>query len=230
MSLLRRWALQRNYRRELVFVSSEAVTLKTERKEARDWLWRAGTDPFLFEHATAPFRSWEPELRRRILSSDLFVLLLGARYGSPCTASDAIAGESFVEWEYRLARARAGSLQIVACLKDLPAGTADPEQNRFRQRITRFDGPNCRSFADPKGLISELSAAVSCWRQRRERQAGWDSCVTLIALISMLATLGLVMAGHQAVAHMWWRSALAVISIAGGALWLRRCLKEWNDG
>src|SRR6266436_6492921 len=87
-------------RRLQVFVSSTYEDLRAERQAAVEAILRAGHIPAGMELFTAGSESQMQVIRRWITESDVFMLILGARYGS----IEASSGMSYVELEFDYAR------------------------------------------------------------------------------------------------------------------------------
>jgi hypothetical protein len=85
-----------------VFVSSTYEDLKEERQAAVEAILSAGHIPAGMELFAAGDESQMEVIRRWIDQSDVFLLILGARYGSIEPSS----GRSYVELEYQYARER----------------------------------------------------------------------------------------------------------------------------
>jgi len=83
-------------RRQQVFVSSTYLDLKAERQSAVQAILNAGHIPAGMELFAAGDQSQLDLIKRWIEESDIFMLILGARYGS----IEAASGKSYIQLEY----------------------------------------------------------------------------------------------------------------------------------
>jgi hypothetical protein len=125
-------------------------------------------DVFDYSERFAPTDSPERVLRKEIGRSDLFFLILGARYGSDYPDS-ADKRQSIVEWELNTAR-NCGKLfgrpALFSFLKDAPEDEIAPEQRQLRTSVQAFDGGLwCKRFTDCYELkrLSDLAVKVWLW-------------------------------------------------------------------
>ena len=133
-----------------VFVSSVIQGFEQFRGAARDALIEAGMQPVRAEDPEFfPAQSLSPQTvcLRGINDSDVFVLILGQRYGD-LTESDLSA----VEEEYWHARLNEKEIKIFVQSID-----REPEQEEFLTRISRWESGHFRnSFDSPEDLKSKI--------------------------------------------------------------------------
>jgi len=145
-----------------VYVSSTFADLKRERRAVMDWLVAAGHQPV---HSYLPSSD---TVRASCLDDvdgcDLYVLILGDRYGSVPEDHNP-EGLSITQLEFR--RARQSGIPRIALLRPSDPGAGlssgeDPEQAAlaaaFRAEVTRAVRP--AEFRDLHGLIQGLSTGI----------------------------------------------------------------------
>jgi Domain of unknown function (DUF4062)/Tetratricopeptide repeat len=165
----------------IVYVSSTAVDLEQERQAVVDWLVTAGHQPV---HSYLPDSD---TVRNSCLddvdSCDLYVLILGHRYGLQ-PAQDNPEGLSITQLEFR--RAGQSGIPRVALLRtSIPdvglSDLADPLRlarvSAFREEVGREVRP--AEFSDLRGLVQGLSTGVQAALDRRPPATGrlrhWDA-------------------------------------------------------
>src|SRR5829696_4320083 len=77
-------------------------------------------------------------LERRLKGADVFICLLGSRYGSLFQPPDSEKPISIVEWEFMTAQSRPG-LEIMPFTKNVPREEIEASQLDFINRVSRFD-------------------------------------------------------------------------------------------
>ena len=97
-----------------VFVSSTYEDLKEERQAAVEAILAAGHIPAGMELFTAGDQSQMEVIQRWIDESDVFLLILGARYGSVESSSQ----KSYIELEYNYARDKGKALFAVVITEE----------------------------------------------------------------------------------------------------------------
>jgi tetratricopeptide (TPR) repeat protein len=152
-----------------VYVSSTIADLRQERQAVVDWLVAAGHQPvhsYLPESATVRDSCLED-----VDSCDLYVLILGHRYGLQ-PAEDNPEGLSITQLEFRRA-GQSGIPRIALLRTSIPdvslSDLADPRRlalvSAFREEVAREVRP--AEFSDPQGLIQGLSTGVQAELGRR---------------------------------------------------------------
>ena len=160
-----------------VFVSSTYTDMLPERQAAVEAILRAGHIPAGMELFAAGDESQLETIRRWIDDSDVFMLILGGRYGSV----EAKSGKSYIELEYEYA-AKQKKPFFAAVISEpyleakiKTAGSAAIEKTNghllaaFREKITK---KICRFFGDInelKLIVFESVANI----ERNEELAGW---------------------------------------------------------
>jgi hypothetical protein len=179
-----------------VFVSSTYQDLKSERQAAVEAILAAGHIPAGMELFTAGDESQMEVIRQWIDESDVFLLILGARYGS----LDATSGKSYTQLEYEYAISR--SKPLFACVVkesiiESRAKTLGPsfiEQKHpqqlsdFRNQVLNKISKFWEDSKDIKIIVTETLSLLA----RREELVGWvraDSQSNLPALADEIARL-----------------------------------------
>ncbi|HEV7923077.1 MAG TPA: DUF4062 domain-containing protein [Thermoanaerobaculia bacterium] len=120
--------------------------------------------PFDYLVHTARRASPKDECERQIRNSNVFLLLLGAAYGSLFPGQPM----SIVEWEYELAKKhRSADLQTYR--KQFPPGSGvliDNRQEAFIRRVCDFEqGHWSVMFATPEELCDTVVNGIEAWRE-----------------------------------------------------------------
>lgn len=168
-----RWASKLLETRPLLFVSSSLQDLAEERSVVADQLRVIGCDSYLFEQDIEPHPDWERRLLDRLSLTDGFLLLIGDRVGSPCTASDARPHESFTRWEIRKIRECGISYEdVLAFLLEPPRSPPrEPAQEVLIRDLRDFSGPKPpRPFADEDQLRLRVTESIGAWKDLRRRR------------------------------------------------------------
>ena len=210
----------------VVFISSTS-DLAAEREALASKLPPAYA-PYLYERDRAGSLSPEDRCREMIEESDVFVCLLGERYGS--LYSFDVGPRSIVEWEFDTARER-GHLELMTFQKD-PLVNIDPGQQAFLGRITRFrTGIWCKRFQSTDQLVREVSESLLLWlnefhakvKAARSRDRGrvrwWLLALTLLSMGVLLpAALAHLLATPGSSWDVFTRRSLFFATIAVGCL------------
>ena len=162
------WVLAR------VYVSSTVADLKRERRAVMEWLVAAGHLPV---HSYLPnSESVRDSCLEDVDSCDLYVLILGHRYGFQ-PSGDNPEGLSITHLEFR--RAGQSCKPRIALLRtSIPdvalSDLADPRRlalvSAFRDEVARAVRP--AEFSDLRGLIQALSTGIQAELARRSSAAG----------------------------------------------------------
>ncbi len=185
-----------------VFISSTSE-FAAERKELEraiasipDFSFKA----FIYEEESARSESPEKHCRAMLDASEIVVLILGTKYGTPFPGKPM----SIVEWEYEYARDRNKELKGYV-RQTLPDTPVDPQQAAFVDRVRAFrSGTWCRIFSAPSDLLAWVVHDVKQWRldswkrfteTSTERRRWRDRVVLGSAAAVAVATLGGVVAG-----------------------------------
>lgn len=153
---------------------------------------------YLHEHDTAGRDAPAARLRRIIARADVFVALLGARYGSLVPGDP--EERSISRWELDLARARQG-LPIRAFLLAFPPDQIEERQRLFRDELKDFEtGMWVRPVASIADLANAVVHELHAWlgeyvhrlRAVRPRVVRWlDRRLFVVAAVAALLGAGL---------------------------------------
>lgn len=173
-----------------VFISSTYTDMRAERQAAVEAILRAGHIPAGMELFAAGDESQLETICRWIDDSDVFMLILGGRYGS----IEPKSGKSYIELEYEYATKNKKPL-FAAVISDayLEAKVKADELSAietshetllkaFRETVTK---KICRSFGD----VSELKVIVFESLYRFERNEGLDGWIRGSDVLDPKATL-----------------------------------------
>lgn len=191
------------YEQPQVFISSTSE-LTPEREALRAAILKLEPPCHPFDYLTHPPRRASPkeECERQIRHSEIFLLLLGASYGSP------FPGEpmSIVEWEYEIAK-KQEEAELQTFLKQFPADAAvDPRQAAFIKRVRDFEEGHWSAqgtFTTPEELCELAVKAIRGWRndgwkrgkERAGEQTRWQDRYLVVAASALaFATLSSVVA------------------------------------
>ena len=143
-----------------LFISSTS-DLKTERQALAADLGRL-YEPFLYEDHGAGGVPPEDVLKEKIENSDVFIGLLGPRYGSPYSPPDDT--RSIVEWEFDTARSR-DTLAVMPFRKIVPDNQIEPPQLQFIERLSAFGkgGMWLKEFDSPQTLVKLVRESLESW-------------------------------------------------------------------
>lgn len=179
----------------LLFVSSTS-DLKQERRalEAElHGLYRV----FLYEDFGAGSNqagNTTPEmiLQERIRRADVFICLLGPRYGSPYKPPEDL--RSIVEWEFSTAEGFP-DLEVMPFRKIVPEDQIEPRQLAFINRISSFGkgGRWCEKFDSPQTLATVVRESLEKWlvRQYKKAQAKVTPWLSRVLVPIAIGSVGL---------------------------------------
>lgn len=177
-----------------LFISSTS-DLKAEREALEEELHRA-YKLFLYEDFgagsdAAGHTTPEEILQEQLKKADVFICLLGPRYGSPYRPPDDM--RSIVEWEFATARARPG-LEVMPFRKVVPEEQIEPPQRAFINRISAFGsgGLWCERFDSSQTLVRVVRASLEKWLIRQYKRTQSQIVPWLNRILAPLA-IGLVL-------------------------------------
>ncbi|MCA1591600.1 MAG: DUF4062 domain-containing protein [Acidobacteria bacterium] len=149
-------------RKLLVFISSTS-DLRDERHALKDLIRKFGGvyEPYLYEDEPARSDSPEARCREMVERSDIFIGILGAKYGTAYPPP----GESgsIVEWEFDTARSRADLGLMAMMIKKVPPDEVEPPQQHFLQRVRDFRGLWCKEYASSSELSDDVLNSLVQW-------------------------------------------------------------------
>ncbi|HUQ33197.1 MAG TPA: DUF4062 domain-containing protein [Pyrinomonadaceae bacterium] len=133
-------------------------------------------------------------LRETLAKADVFVCLLGPRYGSLYNPPNEARPISIVEWEYRTAQEAGHGIEIMPFRKLVPEDQIEPTQLDFIKRVTAFGegGRWCEKYDSPQTLAKLVYDSIAVWLSRRNKRAETAVAVWLHKSLAPLA-LGLVL-------------------------------------
>jgi hypothetical protein len=143
------------------FISSTS-DLRTEREAVREVCAMLKVEPFLYEEVPANSASPESFLREVIGASEIYVGLLGGRYGSFYPPQNE---RSIVEFEFDEACNRHGLHLTAVFPKVLPPENVEPLQEKFRKKVGGFgnEGVWIRTFDSIERLKTEVRDSITFW-------------------------------------------------------------------
>ena len=128
---------------KLSVFNSSTSDLREERQAVASEL-PMSFDPYLYERDRARGQSPEARLEEVLDDAEVFVGILGGRWGS--VYPDCEGNPSIVEWEFEQAASRK-RIAMMPFLKELPDAQVDDQQKEFRRRISEFrTGSWCGSY------------------------------------------------------------------------------------
>ena len=109
-------------------------------------------------------------LERELGGADVFVCLLGPRYGTLYRPPGGARPMSIVEWEFETAQAR--GLEIMPFIKKAPGQEVSEEQREFIERVRSFDhGRWGKEYGSPKDLPEIVLRCLQSWLVRQYKRA-----------------------------------------------------------
>jgi Domain of unknown function (DUF4062) len=160
-----------------VFVSSTYVDMRQERQAAVEAILRAGHIPAGMELFTAENESQLEVIHRWIDDSDVFILILGGRYGS----IEPKSGKSYIELEYNYANEQKKPLFAVVIqdsyldskVKDFGKNVIETNNGQlmeaFKKEVT---SKMCRFFGDINSLQLNIFESLRNL-EKNEALLGW---------------------------------------------------------
>ncbi len=160
-----------------IFISSTYEDLKDERRAAIDAILGSGNIPVGMELFTADDANQKYIISRWVKQADIYVLILGARYGNIDPDTDI----SYTEWEYNLAE-KLDKPRLVIILDDdfirskeydfKKIETSNLKYQLFRKRLTKQRYAHFVSNIDQ--LKSKIHANIPyIIRENKEQLTGW---------------------------------------------------------
>lgn len=146
-----------------VFISSVTYQLAEERQALKRLLQVVPPyEPLLFEDFTARNRTPRDACLAGVDACDVYVLLLGPRYGDP------LADSGIAPTEEEFTRARRSNKPILVFVKDSEEAD-EPSQRAFKDRVEGYvDGRFRDSFDGPVALNEKVMAALNGLEEGRQ--------------------------------------------------------------
>lgn len=149
-----------------VMISSTMRDLQDERQHAFRAIEAAGMTPWWTEQPPAPFRNLTPEAfcKQMAEKCDIYVLILGGRYGYLPNKQPTNNELSVTHMEYRWAKARSRSKILVFIGRDALDST-DPRQQAFVSEVQNYYEGYVRpqAFTSPGDLEQQVYEALVEW-------------------------------------------------------------------
>jgi Domain of unknown function (DUF4062) len=167
-----------------VFVSSTSDLLEEReavRSVIRDYQIERQLLPYISDSDMRPGATPEERLREEIRNADLFMMILGGRFGSLHPKAATQPPPSICEWEFEEARQR--GLTMLSLEKVLPPETIEEPQRRFRDRVREFcSGVWRKTFADRDEFTRILVGVLMAWALSEKRSTRRTEALTWGAL------------------------------------------------
>lgn len=134
----------------------------------------------------------EKILREQLKDTDVFIGLLGPKYGTLYHPPNGSPSISIVEWEFNEA-CRCG-LEIMPFLKTIaPTDKLDQGQDNFRERVSDFQyGKWCEKYDSPDDLPGIVRRSLQMWLVRQYKKARARTADWLNRILAPLA-VGLIL-------------------------------------
>ncbi|HJU54594.1 MAG TPA: DUF4062 domain-containing protein [Pyrinomonadaceae bacterium] len=131
-------------------------------------------------------------LESRLRGTDVFICLLGSRYGSLYQPPDSTKPISIVEWEFMTAQSRPG-LEIMPFIKNVPREEIEASQLDFIGRVSEFDrGRWGKKYSSPGELPGVVHWCLQKWLARQYKKARVSAANWLNRMLAPVA-LGLIL-------------------------------------
>ena len=154
-----------------VFVSSTSDLLEEReavRSVIRDYQIERQLLPYISDSDMRPGATPEERLREEIRNADLFMMILGGRFGSLHPKAETQPPPSICEWEFEEARRR--GLTMLSLEKVLPPETIEEPQRRFRDRVREFcSGVWRKTFSNRDEFAKILVGVLMAWALSEKR-------------------------------------------------------------
>lgn len=194
-----------------LFVSSTS-DLKDEREAIRGMIQKLQIDrqisAYISDYDSRAGDTPEERVREEIHAAELFVLILGGKYGSPHPAAKN-GHPSICEWELGQARKLWGP-PVISLMKDHPPETIEEPQRRFREQVQGFcAGTWLRKFSTAGEVTEILNRVITSW-------ALGEVLALKKLLVMSLSTL--VATGVLFFSFSWLQDHVTARYLAGGVL------------
>jgi len=149
-----------------IFISSTSDLV--EEREAtweviRQYQMEREVLPYISDYDLRPGETPESRILDEIKKADLFLMILGGRYGTPYPEAKKQPPPSICEWEFSIAKKR--HLKMFSLEKAIPNEAVEEPQRHFRDRVREFRrGSWRRSFSNKDEFTRAFSAALMAWR------------------------------------------------------------------
>lgn len=154
--------------------------------------------PYRYEQDRARQASPRDRLRQVLRDTDVFLGILGERYGS--VYPDCEGDPSIVEWEFETARAVKGCELMAFRKASLDPARLDPRQQRFLDELSDFEGGTwMKQYASIEELSDDVRDSLLDWLaefrlrelERREKQRGdvWPHVAGAVAASAVAALM-----------------------------------------
>jgi hypothetical protein len=140
-----------------VYISSTQQDLVQERLVLKETLEQAGYDPRCMEKYPAFADRPRVKCEQDVAASNLYVCIIGSRYGSQPVENGIQLEKSFTEYEYDSAMAK--RIPVFAFIKRLDRSNDSPELQNFTKRLMSSHG--IKEFGDPDELVAQVLIALT---------------------------------------------------------------------
>lgn len=174
-----------------IFLFISSTSDLTEERQALAADLRTLYEPFLYEEFGAGSTAPEDVIREKLEKSDVFIGLLGPRYGTPYKPPADM--RSIVEWEFDAA-SRRNHLEIMPFRKTVSQEQIEPSQLNFINRLSKFGrgGMWCKEFDSTQTLVKLVRESLEGWIIRQHLKIKDRSITWLNRVLAPLA-IGLVL-------------------------------------
>ena len=141
------------------FISSTS-DLNEEREAVKEVCNMLKVEPFDYKVVPANSASPESLLRKEIGRAEIFIGVLGGKYGSLYPPQN---DRSVVEFEFEEARGRPPDYLTAVFPKVLPPDNVEEPQEKFRKRISDIRGIWVKTFDSVEKLKNEVRDSITHW-------------------------------------------------------------------
>jgi hypothetical protein len=199
-----------------LFVSSTA-DLTEEREAVQDIIHKYRVErqilPYISDFDMRPGDTPEERLRGEIRNTDLFMMILGGRHGSPYPRAEKEPPSSICEWEFEQAKKR--RLRILAMEKVMPPEAIEEPQRRFRERVRALcSGKWRKTFSNREEFCTLLIGVLMANNLAEKSDLNFRE-----NLSELILAFGLIL-----LFALWWMDEVVSRSFAAGALYTAAAL------
>lgn len=168
-----------------IFISSTYEDLREERRAAIEAILKLGHIPAGMEFFTAGNESQMEISKDWINESDIYMLILGPRYGS----IEPITGLSYIECEYNYATLSKPFFSIV-CSDDILSKTRESRNRKYITFREKVMSKTCLSYNDCKDIQSHIYLSIPDIINKNNNLIGWLPAVTSQETYKLASSIG----------------------------------------